>query len=86
MKYNNKTSMQQGKMIAFVVIATVAILLAMVTTTQAFASKNLNSSKSNIYRSTIQDQNIEGGSSGEQVNTSTCNCPSNDIITINQQD
>jgi flagellar basal body-associated protein FliL len=84
MKYN-KTSMQRGKMMTILIVVTVATLLVTVTTTQAFAAKNLNSSKSNIYRSTQQDQNIEGGGSGEQVTTNTCNCPSNDIITINQQ-
>jgi flagellar basal body-associated protein FliL len=84
MKYN-KTSMQRGKMMTILVVVTVFTLLVTMTATQAFAAKNLNSSKSNIYRSTQQIQDIEGGGSGEQVSTNTCNCPSNDNIVINQQ-
>lgn len=68
-----------------VVLVMVAMLLVTVISTQAFATSSLNSSKSYIYRSTQQIQDIEGGGSGEQVNTNTCKCPSNDVITINQQ-
>jgi hypothetical protein len=84
MKYN-KTSMQGGKMMTIVVVITVATLLVTVTATQAFAAINLNSSKSNIYRSTQHVQSNEGGSV-EQVSTNTCNCPSRDIIVIFEQD
>jgi cytochrome c5 len=78
---HDKTSMQQGKIMAMIVVATLAALLVMVTTTQAFAAINLNSSKSHVYRSTQQNQAIDNGGSGEQVSTTTCNnCPSSDIV------
>jgi hypothetical protein len=74
--------MQQGKMImTIVVVVTLATILVTVTATQAFAAVNLNSSKSNIYRSTQHVQSNEGGSV-EQVSTNTCDCPSNDITLI----
>ena len=74
---------RQRKMITvFVVVVTVATLLVTVTiTTQAFAAINLNSSKSNIYRSTQSVGSNEGGSV-EQTSTNTCECPSNDIIQV----
>lgn len=59
-----------------VVVATLTILLITMTVTQAFAAVNLNSSKSNIYRSTQNAQSNEGGSV-EQQSTNTCDCPSN---------
>jgi len=84
MKYD-KTSMQRSKVITIVTVAAVATLLVAVTTTQAFAASSLNSSKSNIYRqSTQQNQTIEGGS-GEQISSNTCTCTSNDIIVINDR-
>ena len=80
MKYN-KTSTQRGKMMTILIVLTITTLLVTVISTQAFAVKNLNSSKSHIYRSTQQIQVIEGGGSGEQVSTTTCsNCPSNDNV------
>ena len=84
MKYD-KTSMQGSKAMTMVVVVALATLLIAVTATQALATKNLNSSKSNIYRqSTHQNQTIEGGS-GEQVSSNTCTCTSNDIIVINDR-
>ena len=84
MKYD-KPSTQRSKVMTMVVVVAVATLLVAVTATQALAVKNLNSSKSNIYRqSTQQNQTIEGGS-GEQVSSNTCTCTSNDIIVINDR-
>jgi outer membrane lipoprotein-sorting protein len=86
MKYD-KPSMQRSKVMTMVVVVAVATLLVAVTVTatQALAAKNLNSSKSNIYRqSTHQNQSIEGGS-GQQVSSNTCICTSNDIIVINDR-
>jgi hypothetical protein len=72
--------MQQGKMmLMIVVVTTLGALLVKMSLTQAFAAINLNSSKSNIYRSTQYVQSNEGGSV-EQVSTNACDCPSNDII------
>lgn len=74
--------MQQGKMIlTIVVVVILATILVTVTATQALAAVNLNSSKSNIYRSTQYVQSNEGGSV-EQVSTNTCDCPSNDITLV----
>jgi len=83
MKCNNDThSTQQGKMIMMsLVVVTIATILITMTETQAFAAVNLNSSKSNIYRSTQNVQSNEGGSV-EQTSTNTCNCPSNDITIV----
>jgi hypothetical protein len=74
--------MQHGKMVMMIVVVTtlVAFLVTM-SVTQAFAAINLNSSKSNIYRSTQNVQSNEGGSV-EQVSTNTCDCPSNDITIV----
>ena len=73
-------------MVITIVAVTVAILLVAATTTQAFSAKNLNSSKSNIYRqSTSQNQYIQGGS-GEQVSSNTCTCTSNDVLVNNGND
>jgi len=85
MKYD-KTSMQGSKAMTMVVVVALATLLIAVTATQALATKNLNSSKSNIFRqSTQQNQTIEGGS-GEQISSNTCTCTSNDIIVIKGND
>ena len=83
MKCDNGTlSMQQGKMVMMIiVVSTLAALLVTMAATQAFAAINLNSSKSNIYRSTQNVQSNEGGSV-EQVSTNTCDCPSNDITVV----
>jgi hypothetical protein len=84
MKYD-KPSMQRSKVMTMIVVVAVGTLLIAVTATQALAAKNLNSSKSNIYRqSTQQNQTIEGGS-GEQISSNTCTCTSNDIVVINDR-
>jgi hypothetical protein len=78
--------MQQGKMIMMIVVVTTLFaLLVTMSVTQAFAAINLNSSKSNIYRSTQNVQSNEGGSV-EQVSTNTCDCPSNDITIVMDMD
>ena len=83
---NDKTSMQRSKVMTIVVVVAVATFLVAATATEALAVKNLNSSKSNIYRQeTHQNQSIEGGS-GQQVSSNTCICTSNDIITISGSD
>ena len=83
---HDKTATQRSKMVITLVAVTVATLLVAATTTQAFSGKNLNSSKSNIYRqSTSQNQNIQGGS-GEQVSSNTCTCTSNDVLVNNGND
>src|SRR2546422_3669246 len=85
MKYD-KTSMHRSKVMTIVVVVAVATFLVAATATQALATKNLNSSKSNIYRQeTHQNQSIEGGS-GQQVSSNTCICTSNDIIAISGSD
>ena len=82
----DKTSMQRSKVMTIVVVVAVATFLVAATATQALATKNLNSSKSNIYRQeTHQNQSIEGGS-GQQVSSNTCTCTSNDIISISGSD
>jgi hypothetical protein len=81
-----KCDMQQGKMIMMIVVVTTLFaLLVTMSVTQAFAAINLNSSKSNIYRSTQNVQSNEGGSV-EQVSTNTCDCPSNDITIVMDMD
>ena len=83
----DETSMQRSKVMTIVVVVAVAAFLVAATATQALATKNLNSSKSNIYRQTThQNQTIEGGGSGEQVSSNTCTCTSNDIISISGSD
>jgi hypothetical protein len=78
--------MQEGNMITMIVVVTTLVaLLVTMTVTQAFAAINLNSSKSNIYRSTQNVQSNEGGSV-EQVSTNTCDCPSNDITVVIDMD
>lgn len=80
----DKHSVQhRGKVVTMILtVVTLATLLVAVTVTeQAFAAINLNSSKSNIYRSTQNAQPSEGGSV-EQTSTNTCNCPSDDETTI----
>ena len=75
---NNKHSLPQGKMMTMVVVAvTLSTLLVTMTATQAFGAINLNSSKSNIYRSTQNVQANEGGSV-EYQSTINCDCPSDD--------
>jgi hypothetical protein len=79
---NGPLSIQQGKMILMIVVVTTLFApLVTMSVTQVFAAINLNSSKSNIYRSTQNVQSNEGGSV-EQVSTNTCDCPSNDITVI----
>jgi outer membrane lipoprotein-sorting protein len=82
--------MNNTKTLAIVAVFMAATLVVGVTfaatATQAFAAKNLNSSKSNIYRqSTSQSQSVNEGSA-QQESTSICNCPSNDITVINNDD
>lgn len=62
------------------IVATLATLLVTMTVTEVSAAINLNSSKSNVYRSTQNAQPNEG-SSVEQTSTNTCNCPSDDETT-----
>ncbi|MGH9976658.1 MAG: hypothetical protein ACRD8Z_12620, partial [Nitrososphaeraceae archaeon] len=59
---------QQGKPIMYILsVATLATLLFIMTVTQqAFATTNLNSSKSNIYRNSQNAQANEGGSVEQQ--------------------
>ena len=65
---NDKHSLQQGKMIMMLaIVATLATLLVSMTVTEVFAATNLNSSKSNIYRSTQNAQSNEGGSVQQRV-------------------
>jgi hypothetical protein len=79
---NGTLSLQEGKMITMiVVVTTLVVLLVTMSLTQAYAAINLNSSKSNIYRSTQNVQSNEGGSV-EQVSTNTCDCQSNDITIV----
>ena len=80
--------MNNTRAIAAILLAATIVLggTLVAMTTQAFAAKNLNSSKSNIYRqSSSQNQYVEGGSA-EQVSSNTCNCPSNDITLIVNND
>lgn len=91
MKCNNNDTyslhQRQGKMtiMMFVLVATLSTLLVTMTVTQAFAAISLNSSKSNIYRST-QNANSNEGGSVEQTSTNTCNCPSQDTIVVTDHD
>ncbi|MGH9926421.1 MAG: hypothetical protein ACRD5B_13705, partial [Nitrososphaeraceae archaeon] len=74
---NNEQSQSRRKSIMMIlVVVTLLTLLVTMTATQAFAATNLNSSKSNIYRSSQNAQANEGGSV-EQQSTNTCDCPSN---------
>lgn len=58
------------------ILVVITVSTFLVTMTLAFAATNLNSSKSNIYRSSQDAQANEGGSI-EQQSTNTCDCPSN---------
>ena len=64
-------------MAMIVVVVTLSMLLVTMIATQAFGATNLNSSKSNIYRSTQNVQANEGRSVDYQ-STINCDCPSDD--------
>jgi uncharacterized membrane protein YidH (DUF202 family) len=73
-------------MIVVVVAVIAGFLVIAATATYALAAINLNSSKSNIYRqSTNQNLSVDGGSAS-QVSTNVCTCTSNDEITINNNE
>ena len=69
-----------------ILAAATLVIATLAAAAPAFAANNLNSSKSNIYRqSTNQNLSVNGGS-GEQVSTNVCTCTSNDEITLNSNE
>jgi hypothetical protein len=71
-----------------IVIASVVVAGIYATSVQAaFGATNLNSSKSNVYRQTTnQNQVVNGDGPATQTSTNTCDCPSDDDITVNDND
>jgi FtsZ-interacting cell division protein ZipA len=72
-----------------IVLAAVLVAGIYTTITQAaFAAKNLNSSKSNIYRqnANLNQEVVDGDGPTTQTNTNICNCPSDDDNTVDGND
>jgi outer membrane lipoprotein-sorting protein len=75
-------------LVVSVVLAAALVAGIYATSTQAAnAAKNLNSSKSNIYRqSANQNQVVNGDGPATQTSTNICNCQSDDDITVDDND
>jgi hypothetical protein len=73
-------------MIVVVVAVIAGFLVIAATATYALAAINLNSSKSNIYRQSANQNQVVNGGSATQESTNVCNCPSDDDITVDDND
>jgi hypothetical protein len=82
-------NMNHITLVVSIVLAAVLVGGIYLTSTQAaFAAKNLNSSKSNIYRqnANLNQEVVDGDGPATQTNTNICNCPSDDDNTLNDND
>jgi outer membrane lipoprotein-sorting protein len=80
-------NMNHITLVISIVFAAALVAGIYTTSTQAaFAATNLNSSKSNIYRQSANQNQVVNGGSATQESTNVCNCPSDDDITVDDND